>query len=160
MRIILMSGPVRSGKTTALMEYIRTHPGWGGFLSPDTEAHRILYRIRNGEAIPFETKETENGPTSVSIGKFHFLQDSFRQAGSWITEEAEDPGLKGLILDEIGKLELLNRGFHEYFSNLLKMQPDKILVVVVRDTLVPAVIDHYALKDIERVTRDTIGKIF
>ena len=159
MRLILLNGPVRSGKTTALMDFTRTHPGWGGFLSPDRGDRRVLMRIATGEGILFEVKDPKNGMATASIGRFHFLQDSFQAAGSWLLEEAEDPALKGLILDEIGKLELLNGGFHDHFSNLLRMQPNKILLIVVRDTLVEAVIEHYALKDFERVTAATLAEI-
>lgn len=143
-QIILFSRPIRSGKTTELMNWVKTQDSIGGFLTPDVADKRCLYLIQNKSFHPFETDSQE--VDFISIGKFHFLQSAFETGTSQILKDAKT--CKYLVLDEIGKLEMIRQtGWESALRNLFKIKDQHTfkLIVVVRDFLLQEFITHYKL---------------
>lgn len=107
--IHLLTGPVRSGKTTTLLNWVEGRGGVGGFLCPDAGGTRKLYEIGPGRWHPFQL-DGPGGGDSVRVGRFAFDRSAFDLAGR-IVEEALSRGPELIVVDEVGKLELGGSGF-------------------------------------------------
>ncbi|MBN1296922.1 hypothetical protein JXA80_09085 [bacterium] len=145
--IYLLTGPIHCGKTTALMEWISDSSRIGGFLCPDVDGKRMLFDIENRKFYPFETDDMTNG-SCLRIGRFVFAQASFDIAMDILASAViRQPHL--FIIDEIGVLELENRGFAGMFENTLRAyrshQFTGNLLIVVRDACLQNVIDHFGI---------------
>ena len=144
--IYILSGPIRTGKTSGLMERLSGKPGVGGFLTPDGPERRMWYNLASGEMQPFEMPG-EDTAASVNIGRFRFYEAAFRQMKTLL---AEDPAL--LVVDEVGRLEVHeNAGLEPELSAVIKDYKSGCrtgrLLLVVRDTLLEAAILKYGLEE-------------
>lgn len=156
--IYLLSGDIRTGKTTAISEWIMGRNNVGGFLSPDEGQLRVLKNIVNQDIIPFEVER----PTKLEvtqIGKFNFYTSAFDVAAEWVWKHIQIDSKKIIIIDEIGKLELKNKGFHSFFNELLKVSNQLTLIVLVRSSLLEEVIEKYNLQESEILNKESLLKI-
>lgn len=152
-KIILLNGRVQSGKTSALMELLKIpDPDIGGFLTPDRHGSRILLNPENADVIPFQAS-TENPIADViSVGRFSFFTNSFDRAEKW-TSDQQRKGLPLIIIDEIGKLELKDLGFHALITTLLSEQKNyQKYLFVIRDYLMDDIIKKYNLEGASMIT--------
>mgnify|MGYP001598186423 CR=1 FL=1 len=156
--IYILAGEVRSGKTTALEEWIGTWDNVKGILCPDNDAdRRYLYNIETGEN---HTLEVE-GPSenTLRVGKFHFLQESMMLANYILIKTFEEQDFEFLVLDELGKLELKNEGLHQAADFILRnyeSNDDQNLLLVVRTSLVKDVIAHYGIRSFQIVAKEML----
>ena len=145
--IIILSRPVRSGKTSLLFEFIKDKNNIGGFLTPDSAEGRMLYNIETAEFLPFETKLFKEQETE-EVGKFLFLKTAFAAGREILNNSA---GKNCVIIDEVGKLEIeQDKGFEPMVKNLVEqykeLQTSKLLLVI-RDNLLQKAIAHYGLEN-------------
>ncbi len=143
--ILILSGPVRSGKTTALFEAFATARNVGGFLTPDRDGRRMLYDISDGTWYPFELPPDAE-EEAIEVGKFRFAKNTFTRAKKML--ETETPLC---IVDEVGKLEILHHtGLEPELSALIdkyqRGEKDGILLLVIRDTLLAQALRKYGLE--------------
>lgn len=145
--MIIFSRPVRSGKTSVLQNFIKENRSVAGILTPDLGGKRMLYDIANEHYHPFETN-IEDGPNSLSVGKFYFLKDAFEK-GREILRSIGDSNF--MIIDEVGKLEIeQDLGFEPAVSQLInhcKFNISTKLILVIRDSLVEKAILKYGLQN-------------
>lgn len=145
--IIIISQPIRSGKTTALMNRINVVKGIDGILSPDVNGLRKLLLIGNRNLIDFETIHQID---TTSIGRFHFSNKAFEIANDYLIN-IQPLSHSEIIIDEIGKLELHEQGFHKaliYHLQLIrKSDSQHKLVLVVRDSLLEDVKNKFDIND-------------
>lgn len=148
-KVIILSGPVQSGKTTTLMEWVEERNDVVGFLCPDINQVRHLYMIESGSLHPFEANGVHNEPT-IQIGRFTFYTSGFKTVKSWLSKSAESDA-RWIIIDEIGKLELAGEGFEPELSRFIDSVRRNVynptLIIVVREQLLNQVIDKYQLHD-------------
>jgi nucleoside-triphosphatase len=146
-KIILLSGPVQSGKTSALMKLLKIpDSNIGGFITPDRHGSRILLNPENGQEMRFQAASEIPEADVVSVGRFRFFADSFEKAEKWTTDQVRK-GLPLIIMDEIGKLELKEQGFHRLITTLLsEQQKDQKYLFIIRDYLMDEVIKKYKLE--------------
>ena len=140
--IFIYTGPVKSGKSTSLFEWIETKSDVAGILSLMFEGKKQLYAIARKEMKCLESGAGE----PISIGRYNFDNKVFKWAQNQLLSELEtNPKL--LIVDEIGFLELKGKGLEPAFSTVFKAigQMEITLLLVVRDSLVDRVIDFYKL---------------
>lgn len=143
MSIIIYSAPVHSGKTTALINWCRDKKNIAGILMPDINGTRKFLNIETKEVFDAECKQPDQGVEElVSIGSYHFYESAFAKANNIILSIS--PSVKHIIIDEIGKLELQQKGLYEGATHLLSRSPQK-LILVVRDSLVEAVASAFNL---------------
>ena len=146
--IYILKGDIRTGKTTALKEWIKGWQRVKGILTPDNEeCIRELYHITEDKTYPFQAaKENE---ATLSVGRFVFLQKTFDLANEILINEFEDDDFEFLVIDEIGKLELKGAGLDPAARHILqsnwKLGGDIILVV--RSFLAEACIARYGIEN-------------
>lgn len=143
MRIIIFSAPVHGGKTTALMDWCKDKKDVGGILMPDFNGTRKFLNIETKEIFDAECKQPEHFTDNlISIGQYHFYEAAFAKANSILQNIS--PSIKYIIIDEIGKLELQQKGLYEGSTHLLNRSSQNIIFVV-RDSLVEAVASAFNL---------------
>ena len=144
--ITILEAEKRSGKTTSLQKFLDERPKHliGGFLTPDVNGLRHLYRTRTKTLHTFEVQKSKE--QVVRVGRFCFLQSGFDAGLRWLEEDAKDAATSLLILDEVGPLELRGGGFaswcdaHEYYAHVAQLW-------VVRTGLADEVIRHWSLNN-------------
>ncbi|MDG2455750.1 MAG: nucleoside-triphosphatase [Bacteroidia bacterium] len=156
--IYILAGDIRTGKTSALQEWVPTWDNVKGILCPDDKKdHKYLYNIETQEKFPLEvTKKSEK---TISVGKFHFLEDTFKIANFLLIKTFDQYDFEFLVLDELGKLELKNEGIHmaaKYIIDNYESNDKKNLLLVVRTHLVKDVIKHYGIRSFQIVASELL----
>jgi molybdopterin-guanine dinucleotide biosynthesis protein A len=146
-RIIILSDAIRTGKTTALSNWLATVQSKAGFICPDRDKTRKLLNLQTGFYHNFEV--TGSVEDSISIGKFHFSKKVIKLACDSVLEALHRP-FQFLVLDEIGKLEIeLEQGFYPILNQIIAtyQQPGNgHLILVIRDTLLQKGIEKFQLQ--------------
>lgn len=145
--IYILSRPIRSGKTTALRQWLGSRQDVAGILTPDVMGKRMLYNISTQQTFPLET--SGNTDDIIQIGRFSFDAAMFDLARQILTlGAAAEPSW--LVIDEVGKLELeQHTGLEPALSAIIRQyqsgQATGRLLLVVRDYLLTRAIRHYGL---------------
>ncbi|MCK8480454.1 nucleoside-triphosphatase [Psychroserpens algicola] len=147
--IYILTGAIRSGKTTALLDWCASRTDVDGLLCPDgSEGKRYFLKLKSKTNFELETEiETEE---VIAIGSFKFLKSAFKTANEYLLEAAKTKAFQYLILDELGKLELKNEGLHAAAQTLIttyKQDQTQHLILVVRDYLVDDIRKHYDITE-------------
>ena len=147
--IYILTGAIRSGKTTALLHWSKSRNDVDGLLCPDdANGKRYFLKLKNKTIFKLEAEaETE---AIVTIGNFKFLRSAFNEANDYLILEASKTERQYLIIDEIGKLELKNEGLNVSTKALISQFRSKNnthLILVVRDYLLDAVMEHYGITE-------------
>lgn len=149
--IIILSRPIRSGKTSQLLAQIAADNSYDGVVCPDVNGLRKLMLVADRRIIDLETSQEVN---TVNVGRFYFEKRAFDRANALLVNYSpnEFNVNGGLIIDEVGKLELNEEGFHFGLLAVLdKFQHNKSecpfnLILVVRDSLLDKVVAKYNLQ--------------
>lgn len=141
--IIIIAGKINSGKTSACKTWIneqkRHKKSAGGVLSLPVwrggeKNSYYAYDIAAEEAVLLAT--TEPVRPCFRYGKFRFPLSGFMFADSVLYRDAglrDLPAKDSIIIDEIGPLELLDRGFAPVLRKLLQVYTGR-LILVTRET--------------------------
>jgi nucleoside-triphosphatase len=151
--IWIFSRPIRSGKTTALMQWIENRNDVGGFLVPDVGQLRKLHTLQDRKWYDFEVpaKKVDQLTTEdlVRISKFNFYKSSFELARTTLLQDMENQ-VDWIIVDEVGKLEMNGLGLEPAVGRVLEHYKQKNtagnLLLVVRRELLNMFIERYGLK--------------
>jgi len=164
-RIYLLTGPVRSGKTTALRKWAHRQTKVCGLLTPDLDGFRCFMDLQTQH---YFLMEAVASPASqvLEIGRFQFNANSFSRARR-ILQHAK-PGVNGtsldcewIIVDEVGPMELRGDGLEPEISRLIeehKTEGNTRLVLVVRDSILEQVIDHFKIDYYHLLTKGTLSE--
>ena len=140
-RSIILTGPVGTGKTTALQQLVQRHPDrFAGLLAPVIHQQRHLQDISTGELRLLETPPS--APDALPVGKYVFSAGVFAWARERLVEQAASFPRRWLILDEIGKLELQAKGLAPVAMDILRGDRVNNLIVVIRDSLLQQVTEN------------------
>jgi nucleoside-triphosphatase len=77
---------------------------------------------------------------STQYGRFFINEDAFKWANDSLLKDFKEKDV--ITVDEVGPLELENRGLNSALETLLK-EFDGILILVIRDTLLEEVAQHF-----------------
>ena len=159
--IYILSGNIRTGKTTALLNWTKTRKDCDGILCPDDVfGKRYFLEIKSKNEVELEV-ETESENT-IKIGTFRFLKSAFQKANDYLIASAEKKNHHYLIIDELGKLELKNEGLHFSAKKLIPkyMYDEKQhLVLVVRASLHDGIIKHYNISQYSVIKKENLEQI-
>ncbi len=153
--IYMLTGPVRSGKTTKLTEWCEKQKSVDGILAPIVNDMRHLHHFGSGVLKRLETDQKSE--ETIQIGRYNFDPEVFE----WAKESLNSLPLQKLhwlVIDEIGPLELKGKGLESAVSMILDQRSNYqnlSVVLVVREQLLRDVISHYQLTDIKlHIIRD------
>ena len=160
--IFILTGPIRSGKTTALRQWVENRTDTDGLLSPDDESGtRYFYEIKSDRKFLFEAERDSSEPI-IEIGRFQFLKSAFDRANLILINAARDEKNIFIVADELGKLELKDQGLSE---SLLAIIPQfmvathRHLVLVIRDGLLEAAIEHFGLTECQILNKNQLEEV-
>lgn len=149
--IYVLTGKIRTGKTTALRKWISNRIDVDGLLCPDDHnGKRYFLKIKSKIEFEFEVEFELKNNDIIEIRNFRFLKSAFHKANTFLMSIASKNPKTYIIIDEIGKLELKNDGLHKSAEKLIsKFQLDEKhhVILVVRDYLLDAVLEHYAISE-------------
>jgi len=153
--IYIFTGVIRTGKTTALLDWCKSRNDVDGVLCPDnSKGKRYFLEVKSKNEFELETEfETKD---FIEIGNFKFLKSAFEKANTYLLSDASKNESQYLIIDELGKLELKNEGLHLSAEKLIpnyETNENKHLILVVRDYLLDAVLTHYSIEEYRILTK-------
>lgn len=128
-KLYMLTGPVQSGKTSALVNWAATRNEVSGILTPVVNGKRMFMDAETGNLFRMEAGAQE--ANSLQVGRFKFSKTQFEKAISIIEKAIDKKGW--LVIDELGPLELRKEGFYSIASKALASRKGPILLVV-RDT--------------------------
>ena len=149
--IFILSAPIQTGKTTALMEFWELGiTSFDGFITPDIDESRKLIFLDKDEELPFQLEDNAKEDV-LQIGRFKLRQSTFNAV--------KNTRAQLIIIDEIGPLEMNNYGFEPELSSFIEkfkaMNSSKLLIIVVRNTILNAAIEKYKLEDAAVLSLDS-----
>jgi nucleoside-triphosphatase THEP1 len=146
--VYILSDAVQAGKTSALLEFVAKHStSTSGFLTPDLNNLRHFIELETNTCYVFQ--QLQKGTDTIEIGNFIFDKKIFEKAQQ-ILQNLTSSNASIIIIDEIGKLELEHLGLEPAltnFINQLNTITQKIIIFVVRDTILDNVIKKYSLQN-------------
>ena len=149
--IYILTGEIRSGKTTALQHWCNSRQDVDGLLCPDTDTgKRCFMKIQSGDEFELEVETKNETADIIEIGNYTFLKSAFQKANAYLLSLTSKTTHRYLIVDELGKLELHNNGLHDAAKVLISnymLDEHQHVILVVRDYLLDAVVAHYQISD-------------
>lgn len=142
MTVFLFTGPIQSGKSTELLNRYQNQKNVGGFLSLVVGDKRNFYSFSQQIQIPMELPESD--ADLLPVGRFRFSKKAFETAENWFENDLKSKQMKWMILDEIGPLELQDKGFSQLVSNYLSNPENPGGIFVVRENLVESVLAKWS----------------
>jgi len=151
--IYILTGPVQSGKTTRIANWAMEKNDVFGILSPVIKGKRMFTDVHTKEIFEMEANPGET--EILMIGKCKFSKVRFSKTID-IIRNGMNKKNGWLVVDEIGPLELRGEGFSEILKEILHSASNqqKILLVI-RETILEAVIQYYGLRQYQCVVIDT-----
>lgn len=152
-KVTLLVSPPRSGKTTALLNYVRNDASVGGWLCPDMNSWRMLVEFPNENWQTFQAEDTYN---TTAIGRFHFRNEVIANQILRIQslQFQSTPQCKTWIIDEVGPLEIREQKGWAALLNLLLLREQEgnlnfDLIVVVRMGYETAFVQKWPFSNLE-----------
>lgn len=159
--IYILTGNIRTGKTTALLNWSKSRDDVDDVLCPDGDnGKRYFLKIKSKEEFELEVENTSE--KTITIGPFHFLKSSFDEANGYLLEANNRKNYKYVVIDELGKLELENEGLHDAAKKLIPdfiSNENKHIILVVRTELLETIVNHYQLKTYTLLTKADLKAI-
>lgn len=167
-RVAIVTGPVQSGKSTVVSRLLRELPKYGlqaggilaeGLWKNDQRAGFDLRDLRTGKLTPLARRNAEfhtDGPRP-GLTPYTFFQEG-DQAGRAALSPASCADCDVVVVDEIGKLELADKGWAECLPPLLELSRP-VHVWIVRDFLVDRVIERWNLRNHVVVNANRAGSL-
>lgn len=146
--IYIITGPVNSGKSTYLLSlYNRSKIGDGFYLKKlfdgQTYIGQEIICLSTNISMPFSYLHNyipTNWDEAYRYDKYSFSLSAFAYARN-ISDSYADP----FFLDELGPLEIQNKGLYDIFNKLLAANND--IYVVIRDNCLSDIINKFDLKN-------------
>jgi len=133
MTTILLTGKVHSGKSTELMNLCDDKKAYGLINPTDENGEKQFHLISINTSFSMNAKPDE---AAIEVGKYRFSEAAFARANRELMDEWNRA--EGLfIVDEVGKLELAEKGLSPAIRHILSRVNPKVdtIIWVIRDYL-------------------------
>jgi nucleoside-triphosphatase THEP1 len=162
--ILVLTGPVHSGKTSLLKKLVKKLKRQGvrvdGFLSLAVlEGREILgydlFDLRSEKKVPFIRRKGQR--SWQRIGAYFFIPEVLEKARQKVLESGDEDFL---VIDEVGPLEIQGRGIWPALSEALKKASLSCLLVV-RNSILKDALKLLGSRNIEVVdiNKDRSGSV-
>ena len=145
-KVVIFTGKVHSGKSTALEILAGGRQDITGVLCPEIHGKKSIIFLPERHHHLLEVDA--NSLCAITVGNYVLDGQLLQKVSQFISEISVDKW-RLIVIDEVGKLELENRGYEPGLSALIhafqQYASDAILLLVVRDTLVDRVVTKYVL---------------
>lgn len=147
--IKIITGNIKSGKTTYLQELLSSLENAAGVIQIAEENRRFFIDILSGEKKEL-TAQNKSSDT-FNIGNFIFRRSAF----IWVKEKLRDVlknEHKVIAIDEFGLLELHDEGLEPVFSeiiNKVKSAADLQTIIIIRESLLKDFLKKFNLNESE-----------
>ncbi len=150
--ITIVTGNIHDGKTTKVISLYERHKGDGFVSIKNMEGNKVLgfdyLQLSTRKTEPLATKEKIT-PVRDVLGPYYFNEEAMTYIESSFREMINN-NVSPIYLDEVGQLELDNKGFHSIISWMVdNMSKTTKLYISVRKSFVEQIIDKYRFKNIE-----------
>lgn len=156
MAVIIITGAIDSGKTSWCMKNLVESSAYScdGVLlfKQMVDSKSCGYnavRISTGESIPFARRQgflPENWQEEEKTGIFSISKSGKMTANRWIRESLSG-SCRGIVIDEIGPLEISGRGFADSVHYVLEHADSaREIFLVIRDNCVKRVLSTFNIK--------------
>jgi nucleoside-triphosphatase THEP1 len=146
-KIYILSGPVKTGKSTRLLVWALKKENAKGIITPISGKKRVFFDIGTQEVFHMEAQEGEKN--TLTTGKYIFSKDSFDKAEK-IIETGASTDAQWIVIDEIGPMELKGEGFCRVLRKILKNDLRTYnLVLVIRDKIIADTLNHFGISQYE-----------
>lgn len=143
-RFTIVTGPTGTGKTSSIQQWIATTDGVCGIVQPVTATGRQLMDIGSRETSALEPVHPNE--VAVEVGRFRFRAATFEWANQRLHCAAQNGDAAFVVIDEVGPLELRGAGMDDGVRAIIANSKAHI-VLMVRDSLIDAVVERYGLYD-------------
>lgn len=147
--IFLFTGPIETGKSRALKSFCDQNPEMAGVLNLNVNGLRKIYDIKTKTYFDFQVEKAVQN--TISVGRYVFLQSGFEKMETILWQQAK-LAPRYLIIDELGKLELKEKGLYEIMQKILRLTNRPPLILVVRNSLVEEVMDFFHLTNVNVIS--------
>jgi len=142
----ILSGPIRSGKTTQLLNWSAGRNDVYGIITPEIEGKKVFMDVHSREQFTMEASAEDMA--IITIGRYVFRQSAFLKASKIIRDSIRNRQLFWLIIDEIGPLELKNEGFASVLKDAINSVNRKLkILLVVREGLTEKVKNKFGINN-------------
>ena len=141
--VTIITGPIHTGKTTQLQQWIAQRKDVYGICTPVVNGKRVFENIETKEQFHMEALNSES--EVLSVGRYQFSWKNFEKACAIIRQPEKQKDI--LIIDEIGPLELQNKGFSKVLNEML-VHHQAPIILIVREGLVREVQQFFNITDV------------
>lgn len=152
----IVTGKINSGKTTFLLAKYLSNPVGDGFISLKTMDH---FHVRHYDALRLSTnqetllavheKYLKEEVIKDRIGPYGFIKSTIEMIELEI-EKLIQAKIQPIYLDEIGVLELEDKGFSTILRKMISSELD--LILSIREDLIPKITHKYGIEQFETIT--------
>ncbi|TXE19302.1 hypothetical protein ES692_03185 [Psychroserpens burtonensis] len=161
--IYILTGDIRTGKTTALLNWTDQRDDVDGWLCPDNEdGKRYFLNVKSKVEFELEIESEVDSTKMVSIGAFNFLRSAFKKANDYLISLTSENKNQYIIVDELGRLELNKEGLHTAAEALIPkfLKDDKHhLILVVRSYLLDDIIEFYNISEYQTLKKEDLSDL-
>lgn len=163
--IFVLTGPVHSGKTSSLQKWCASTKNIDGILCPENDnGKRFFIKVKSNESLALEVRNSmlKKQDEIIEVGSYKFLKNAFKQANEYLVQASNNHDFNYLIIDELGKLELKNKGLHIAAQDLI---PNYVhnkrqhLILVVRESIIEEVMKHYDVLEYSILNKEDLLKL-
>ncbi len=156
-KVFIITGPSGTGKTSlikSLIAHLKDGPfRVGGIYSEKIMANDTLegydiVDVQSGEREAF--LRITAAEKLEKLGRFVIFPGGVER-GLLALEKSKDPGIRFVVIDEIGALELKNRGWSDNIREILN-EPNKHLIFVIRESALKEVLEKWNFRDYAVIT--------
>ena len=150
--IHILTGKIKSGKTTRLMLWASSQKNIDGILQPVIEGKRFIYHLGSKT---LKQLEIADEPNAIQIGNYKFSGTVFSWSQNVIVSCLQKD-LNWLVIDEIGPLELEGKGLEPAITKIISERDNFSgnILCVVRDSILERFIHHYRIENSYEIFND------